>query len=95
MCGELFTRSTAAAHAEVDCYPSVELSVVYTINGGNMSLRLIAGSARSSVDYTRYSDTRPLSASTHIPGVQTSVYNLRLTRKPFDQYRRPGFSFAN
>jgi len=34
VCGELFTRTAAAKHAKVDCYPSVELSVVYPSTGG-------------------------------------------------------------
>lgn len=28
VCGELFTRSTAPEHAEVDCYPSVEFCLL-------------------------------------------------------------------
>jgi hypothetical protein len=34
VCGELFTQRAAADHAKVDCYPSVELSVVYPSTGG-------------------------------------------------------------
>jgi hypothetical protein len=34
VCGELFTRSAAAKHAEVDCNPFLELSVVYPSTGG-------------------------------------------------------------
>ena len=34
VCGELFTRIAAAKHAEVDCYPFLELSVVYQSTGG-------------------------------------------------------------
>ena len=34
VCGELFTRIAAAKHAEVDCYPFLELSVVYPPTGG-------------------------------------------------------------
>ena len=35
VCGELFTQVAAADHAEVDCYPFLELSVVYPSKGGN------------------------------------------------------------
>jgi len=35
VCGELFTRTAAAKHAEVDCYPFLELSVVYPSTRGN------------------------------------------------------------
>jgi len=34
VCGELFSRKAAAKHAEVDCYPFLELSVVYPSTGG-------------------------------------------------------------
>ena len=34
VCGELFTQAAAADHAEVDCYPFLELSVVYPSTGG-------------------------------------------------------------
>ncbi len=34
VCEELFTRRTASEHAEVDCYPLLELSVVYPSKGG-------------------------------------------------------------
>jgi len=34
VCGELFTREAAAEHAAVDCYPMLELSVVYPPTGG-------------------------------------------------------------
>jgi len=33
VCGELFDRKAAADHAEVDCYPLLELSVVYPSTG--------------------------------------------------------------
>ena len=34
VCGELFTQRAAADHAKVDCYPFLELSVVYPSTGG-------------------------------------------------------------
>ena len=34
LCGEIFTRTTAPEHSEVDCYPSVELLLVEP-KGGN------------------------------------------------------------
>ena len=37
VCGELFTRNAAAKHAEVDCYPFVELSVVYPSGGKDVT----------------------------------------------------------
>jgi hypothetical protein len=33
VCGELFTRRTAPAHAEVNCYPAVEFCLLEP-NGG-------------------------------------------------------------
>jgi len=35
VCGGLFTGRAAADHAVVDCYPFLELSVVYTSTRGN------------------------------------------------------------
>lgn len=37
VCGELFTRTTARAHAEVNCYPAVEFC--FNIGGNNENLR--------------------------------------------------------
>jgi len=34
VCGELFTRTTAPAHAEVDCYPSIEFCLLEPAQGG-------------------------------------------------------------
>jgi hypothetical protein len=34
VCGELFTRSTAPAHAEVNCYPAVEFCLLEPAQGG-------------------------------------------------------------
>jgi len=34
VCGEVFTRETAAAHAEVDCYPSIEFCLLEPSQGG-------------------------------------------------------------
>ena len=34
ICGELFTRTTARAHAEVDCYPSIEFCLLEPTQGG-------------------------------------------------------------
>ena len=34
VCGELFIRSTAPEHAEVDCYPFLELSLAELSEGG-------------------------------------------------------------
>jgi hypothetical protein len=39
ICGEIFTRQTAAEHAEVDCYPSIEFCLLESSQGGNMSLK--------------------------------------------------------
>jgi hypothetical protein len=35
VCGELFTRRDARDHAEVDCYPSLELLLLEPPHGGN------------------------------------------------------------
>ena len=37
VCGELFTRRTAPAHAEVNCYPAVEFC--FNIGGNHENLR--------------------------------------------------------
>jgi hypothetical protein len=34
VCGELFTRSSAPEHAEVDCYPSIEFCLLEPAQGG-------------------------------------------------------------
>jgi len=34
VCGELFTRTTAPAHAEVNCYPAVEFCLLEPTQGG-------------------------------------------------------------
>jgi hypothetical protein len=34
VCGELFTRQTAAAHSEVDCFPSTEFCLLEPTQGG-------------------------------------------------------------
>jgi hypothetical protein len=34
VCGELFTRKTAPAHAKVDCYPSIEFCLLESARGG-------------------------------------------------------------
>lgn len=34
VCGELFTRTTAPAHAEVNCYPDVEFCLLEPTQGG-------------------------------------------------------------
>ena len=34
-CGEIFTRTTAPEHSEVDCYPSLELLLLEPSQGGN------------------------------------------------------------
>ena len=36
-CGELFTRSTAAEHSDVDCYPSIEFSLLQPEGGKNVT----------------------------------------------------------
>jgi hypothetical protein len=33
VCGQLFTRTTAPAHAEVNCYPSVEFCLLEPSQG--------------------------------------------------------------
>lgn len=34
VCGELFTRTTAPAHSEVNCYPDVEFCLLEPTQGG-------------------------------------------------------------
>jgi len=34
VCGELFTRKTAPAHAVVECYPSIEFCLLESAQGG-------------------------------------------------------------
>ena len=34
VCGELFTRTSAPAHAEVNCYPAVEFCLLEPSRGG-------------------------------------------------------------
>ena len=35
VCGELFTRCTAPAHAEINCYPALEFCLLEPSKGGN------------------------------------------------------------
>ena len=35
VCGEVFTRSTAPEHSEVNCYPSLEFCLLDPAQGGN------------------------------------------------------------
>jgi len=37
VCGEIFSRTTAAEHAEVDCYPSIEFCLLEPQGGKNVT----------------------------------------------------------
>jgi hypothetical protein len=37
VCGEVFTRSTAPAHPDVDCYPAVELCLLEPQGGEDVT----------------------------------------------------------